>query len=430
MTGWLLSLELLDSPVLALTAAATALLLLIVVLPRPRHPWRFVFGAGAGAVLAFATLAVVDVTQAIGDNVLPAAGAWVSVGFAAVGLSVAGVLTRPWWRRLVALAAAALALCATVVGVNFAYGIDHNLSAILGVQSAPAVTLPALTTDDADQTLFSSWKPPAGMPQQGMVGALSGANAIPSPGYAAREPAIYLPPAALVENPPKLPLLVFMMGQPGSPDPTSLAIALDDYAAAHQGLAPIAIVADQLTDPERDPACRDSAAYGAVSTYFNTQIPAFALAKLNIDPDPATWTIGGYSNGGSCAITWAAQHPHIWGNVIDVSGNEFPGSETGAETTAAVFGGDTAAFEASKPANVMAAAPPGAYRGHTAVFTAGSDDEEFGPGQERNARAARDAGFTVTFEKIPGAGHTGEALDQGLALSLDAMGKAWGLAPP
>ena len=57
-------------------------------------------------------------------------------------------------------------------------------------------------------------------------------------GYAPRDAALYLPPAALVADPPRLPLIVFMMGQPGTPDPTSLAAALNAYAASHTGLCP------------------------------------------------------------------------------------------------------------------------------------------------------------------------------------------------
>jgi len=36
-------------------------------------------------------------------------------------------------------------------------------------------------------------------------------------GFAARPAWVYLPPAALVRNPPALPVLVLLHGQPGSP---------------------------------------------------------------------------------------------------------------------------------------------------------------------------------------------------------------------
>ena len=82
------------------------------------------------------------------------------------------------------------------------------------------------------------------MPKQGMVGTVS----IPATQshFAARKAVIYPPPAALVANPPVLPLLVSFTGQPGSPTemftPGQVPVMLDSYAAAHAGLAPIVVV--------------------------------------------------------------------------------------------------------------------------------------------------------------------------------------------
>lgn len=319
------------------------------------------------------------------------------------------------------------------VGVNRAYDITHTLAAILGVQAYGSVPLPDQTAEGgsaSDAALYTSWHPPADMPLHGQVSALSGAERIPVGGFpAARDGALYLPPAALVKDPPSLPVIVFMMGQPGSPDPQYLAKTLDAFAAAHEGLAPIALVVDQLGAPDRDPACADSTMYGAVSTYVNELVPAFITAHLNVTSDHARWLIGGYSNGGSCALTYAADHPDVWGGVIDISGNEYPGSEHVDETVRDVFGGDRAAFEASLPAAVMAR-NAGDYAGHIAVFTRGSEDTTFGPGQQRNAAAARAAGFTVSETVIAGAGHVGAALADGLTAAVAAVGPALGLAPP
>ncbi len=231
-------------------------------------------------------------------------------------------------------------------------------------------------------------------------------------------------------DPPKLPLIVFMMGQPGSPDPTSLAKALDSFAQAHQGLAPIAIVADQTSQGDLDPSCADSATYGEVATYFNTLIPEWASSHLNVTADHRKWVIGGFSNGGSCALKWAGEYPQVWGALLDASGNEYPGSEHVDETTADVFGGDAAAFEAAKPTSIMAAAPPGTYAGHIAIFLWGASDGVFGPGQQRNAFAAQAAGFTTLAHPVPGAGHDGPALDGGLAFAIPVLGPALGLAAP
>ncbi|MCC2732394.1 MFS transporter, partial [Fusicatenibacter saccharivorans] len=67
--------------------------------------------------------------------------------------------------------------------------------------------------------------------------------------FAARPAMIYLPPAALSEMPPTLPVMELMAGQPGSPsrliDAGNIAAMMDSYAAKHDGLAPIVIAPDQ-----------------------------------------------------------------------------------------------------------------------------------------------------------------------------------------
>ncbi len=430
MREWLLSLELVSSPVGTILAAVATGLVVGAVIPRPRQIRRLILGAVGGAALGGALFVLLNATNAFGVQLPLKAALWSSLAMAGAGLGVAAVTSGPWWRRVVAALAIVVSVLAGAVGVNQAFGLQHNLAALLGIQAAPLGPLPPTTyASDPDGPLYASWTPPANMPTQGSVLALSGDTAIPSPGFAARDGAVYLPPAALVPNPPRLPLLVFMMGQPGSPDPAVLSKALDAYAAAHEGLAPIAIIADQLGTPMADPICQNSTTFGAVADYFTEQIPQFARTHLNIVPDSSHWIIGGYSNGGSCAWLWAAQHPDIWGNLLDVSGNEYPGSENVDAAVRDVFGGNRAAFDAATPAAQLAL-HPGAYDGHVAVFTSGENDGTYGPGQKRNVALAEGAGFTVTSVIIPGADHFGAAVDQGLLDGLGVLGIALGLAAP
>lgn len=428
MRAWLLNLELINSPVLWVVCGLVAALTLVVVLVRPRHPWRLLIvllaGGIGGDLLARGLEALGTFEGPLPDH----AAEWMGVGLGFAAAGVAAAFTRPWWRRALAVLLVVLAVLAAGLGVNRAYGLTHTPATILGIQALDTAPLPAPTADGSDPaTLYQTWTPPAGMPAKGRVSALSDDQRIPATGFAARDAALYLPPAALVAAPPRLPLIVFMMGQPGTPDPTSLAKALDAFAAAHKGLAPIALVVDQLGSINADPACQDSAKYGKVATYVNKDVPAYAASKLNIVNDPAYWVMGGYSNGGACAFAYAAQFPQTWGNLMDVSGNEYPGSEHVARTTKEVFGGDAAAFEAARPTswlNVNA----GSFGGHVAVFTHGDQDTTFGGGQVTNAAAAQQAGFTVFAKTLPGVNHTGAALDEGLAYAITALAPRLGLA--
>jgi len=428
---FVLSFELIDSPLLIVTVVIAAIGVLAILLWPPR---RLMGTALIAVSVGLLTYIVVHALEGRGvfEGPLPVhAAIWAAGGMAAAAVGVVGVCLRPWGRRIVGVVTVLAALFAAALGVNASYGVTHNLAAILGVQALDPATLPqrdATANDPA--TLYRTWAPPAGMPEKGSVSALTGRTKIPTGQYAARDASLYLPPAAQVPNPPALPLLVFMMGQPGSPDPTALAKALDAFAAKHEGLAPIAIVVDQLTAPDLDPACVDSAKYGAVATYINQLVPQWAEQNLNIVTDHRYWTIGGFSNGGSCAAVYGSKYPGTWGNLLDVMGNEFPGSEHVERTVAEVYGGDADAFQANKPSVIMSAAPAGSYAGHTAIFTWGSLDTTYGPGQLANSQAAQAAGFSVLTHVVDGAGHTGEALDKSLTFAIPALAPALGLAAP
>lgn len=431
MNRFILSFELIDSPLLWVAAVVAALGVVGVALWAPRRVIRTAVIAVAAGVVMFVVAKVLEAMDTF-QGPLPAGAIWWAAGAAAAAaVGVVGICRRPWLRRLIGVVTVIAALLAGALGVNASYGVTHNLAAILGVQALDPASLPQRgDTAEDPSTLYQTWEPPADMPAKGSVSALTGSSKIPTGQYAARDASLYLPPAAQVANPPALPLLVFMMGQPGSPDPTVLAKALDAFAAANKGLAPIAIVVDQLTAPDRDPACVDSTKYGAVSTYINELVPQWAEQNLNIVTDHRYWTIGGFSNGGSCAALYGTKHPDTWGQLLDVMGNEFPGSEHVAQTVADVYNGDANAFQANKPSVVMAAAPAGTYAGHLAVFTWGSADTTYGPGQQANADAAKAAGFTVLTHIVEGAGHTGEALDGSLAYAIPAMAPVLGLAAP
>lgn len=431
MNRFVLSFELIDSPLLAICAVVAAIGILVVVLWPPRRLLlTLLVGLGAG-ILMYGVARVLEHFDVFQGPLPAGAALWAAGGVAAAAVGVVGICRRPWVRRVGGVVTVLAALLAAALGVNASYGVTHNLAAILGVQALDPASLPQQDATAGDPaTLYQTWQPPADMPAKGTVSALTGSTRIPTGQYAARDASLYLPPAAQVANPPALPLLVFMMGQPGSPDPTALAKALDAFASANKGLAPIAIVVDQLTAPDRDPACVDSTKYGAVATYINQLVPQWAEQHLNIVKDHKYWVIGGFSNGGSCAAVYGAKYPATWGQMLDVMGNEFPGSEHVAQTVADVYSGDAAAFQANKPSVIMGSAAPGTYSGHTAIFTWGSLDTTYGPGQLANSQAAQAAGFTVLTHIVDGAGHTGEALDGSLAYAIPALAPVLGLSAP
>lgn len=432
---WLYRLGVIDGPLPLIIWALTVLALIVLLIrrPTPAWLWRIVIASAAGIGAGVALVTWANATLAFGTVLPQACGFWVPGGFAAVLLGAVSLWERGWWRKVIAVLLIILSLVSTTLGVNAAFGVNTTVGAMLGVSAeAPLQDLPKpASTEASTGPLYQTWTPPPGMPTKGTRGTVD----IPSgSSFSPRPATVYLPPAALVDGAPRLPLIVMMMGHPGNPDATFVADALDAMAAKNKGLAPIVIVADQLgpggeRDDGPDPICMDSAKYGDVEKYFTTQIPAYATTKLNVLPDHKDWTIMGYSNGGACAFAWAARHPDVWGNLVSISPDEYPGVEWRDAAIRTMFGGDASKLEANNPAAGLAA-HPGAYAGHLAVFTVGENDPGYVPGAKRNADLAQGAGFQTTYYVVPGADHVATALRGGIPFAMDLLYRHLGLSAP
>ncbi|RLP76162.1 esterase [Mycetocola tolaasinivorans] len=424
----MLDVNIVSGPVV-ITIYVIAAAFLLYLLIRPWSRWWLrtaLLTIAISAALAIATLLVVERGLKLIDAPLGAdSHAWVVATFVGVGLAVVNLFRSRWWRKVLAvLGIVSFALAATV-GINAAFGINPTVGAFLHiVESKPiSVAKPTATPSDAPTgPLYQSWKPPADMPALGRTGT----QVIPGllSGFKARTAGIYLPPAALVKNPPALPLMIMMMGQPGDPNPAFMQQALDATAVAHNGLAPIVIVADQLGNPNTDTLCINSKKFGNVETYITQDVPNWAKANLNISHNPAEWTIAGYSNGGGCAIYYGAVHPDIFKNVVDISGEDYPGASEASASLKSMFDGNMAAYDAIKPLRIM---KDRQYPGTTAIFTGGSKDPDYSAAAARVAAGARAAGMATTLFSVPGAGHGADALVGGMRMAAGVLFPVLGL---
>ncbi|MFE1663741.1 alpha/beta hydrolase-fold protein [Microbacterium sp. P02] len=423
-------LPVIEGPVPSIVYAVGIVLVAVLLFRRVTPRWLLtaVLGIGLGALVGFGIFFLANVSGAFGDALPPEVGVWATIAFAGIGLAVVSLWSSPVWRKIVAAFAILWFAIVGMIGVNAFYGLNPTLGSIFGVSSDNPIAIPTPNpSTTASGPLYASWTPPSGMPQKGSQGT----QVIPGTvsGFNARPAGLYLPPAAQVQGAPALPLVILMMGYPGNPDPSYIGAVLDDFAAKNKGLAPIVIVADQI-GTVGDPACADSSAFGNAETYIKTDVVNWAKKNLNIIEDPKYWVIAGYSNGGGCAIKYGAQQPDVFKNILDISGEEFPGSEDVASVTAQIYGGDSAKFEASKPINIMAAAPAGTYAGVTAVFTVGGNDPGFQPAQQAVSAAASKAGMTVTSYTVPGAGHVVDGLNGGLQEGFTVLYPVLGLSAP
>ncbi len=417
-------------PIVVYTLAALAVAFLVARRPKRKQLIASAVWVLGGGLVAVLVLWFVAATDAFGVQLQPATEAWVIASFAAIGLALSALAGSGWRRRVGAVASIPLILLAGVIGVNADFGLDTTVGSLAGISTLKTLVFPVATplptaTLRAGGALWANWQPPSTMPTRGRTGQV----VIPPTlsGFKARPAGLYLPPAALVSNPPALPLVVMMMGQPGNPDPSATQAILDRFAARHHGLAPIVVVADQLGSPGVDPLCLNTARYGNVETYIESDVVTWARTHLHVLQDAAHTTVAGYSNGGECALHFGAKFPAVWGNVLDISGEKYPGATNPARTLATVFGGSTSAYQASWPLVTLA---HGSYPDTTGIFTVGSNDVAYRKVAIEVVAAAKAAKWATTLFEVPNGGHLLSALKGGLQEGYKVLFPRLGLTGP
>ncbi len=429
---WLLRLPLMDHAtvlVLALAAAVVAILLLIRSTMRRvlLSVLGAVLGAGIGALIFWW---VVNVQDVFGVDLSDTARLWTIAAFAGVGLAIANLFASKWWRKILAILAIPVLLLAPAAGINADFGAYHTLDQLFGgTQVSP---LSSIRTGERGEVVAAmpdyanDWKPPAGMPKHGEIGEV----AIPATisGFDARPAQVWLPPAALVDDPPVLPVIFIMSGQPGSPGENfamgRLNQVLDDYATSHRGLAPIAVAVDQLGDPSTNPLCIDSQAHGNVQTYLTQDVPNWVRANYRVGSDPEMWALQGFSQGATCTVQFVTGFPQIFGSGITTGTQLGPLLHEEADTVADGFAGNQAAYDAAQPITIMRAHGP--YANSLLLLGVGKTDDRYGAYSDQLADAARSAGIEVQ-RLAADTGHDWYAAHDIFAQGLDILGKRWGL---
>lgn len=426
---FLLECNLVDGSLLRALTVIACLLVAVLSWRRSNPAWWFaaLWVMTGGAFLAALTLWALENFLHFFAHPPWQARAWVTAFTGASVLAAANCWRSPRWRKILAGVAVPVFALTAIVGINAYYGLRPTVAALVGISlDVPLDIKQPPTKAAANQSvLWRDWAPPRNLPATGVTrtqvipGTLSG--------FTARPAGIYLPPAALVDSPPALPLVVMMMGQPGDPDPRFAADSLNEFAAQNRGLAPIVIVADQLGNSLVDDLCLDTARFGNAETYINKDVVDWARSNLNVIGDAKHWTVAGYSHGGQCAISFGTKYPEIWGNILDISGEEYPGAEHAEDILQNTFNGDQAAYDAQKPAQIL---KTHRYNDIYAVFTACLDDPAYLLVAREISSAASQAGMTVSLVEIPEGGHVIGALRAGLREGFGILYPRLGLSEP
>ena len=369
------------------------------VLLRRRH--RLTAGVAAGMTLALVMMTVVAAVGTREAGAAPSQTPATQSGprqAATVTVTPPPIVTTAAWRPTV-----------------LHDGIDYSRITRVSIPAFPRV----LRGDVA--------RKPHAMPARGLIGSVR----IPGTAshYAARAAVIYLPPAALVPQPKLLPVVVMFSGQTRGAGPYDavwdgdLGPMMDAIAARHHGVAPIVVVPDQLGSFTGNPMCIDSP-LGHVATYVMHDVRDWILGHLPVETDRTRWTVSGFSEGGTCAIQFASQHPDVFGSFVDVSGERAPLNGSVKHSIAVGFGGDAQAWEHAGPTWVMAHTT---YQDEEAYFAVGALDREYGPVMPVIAAQAAAAGMTTHQYRVQGPTHNWHVADMAFAWGFHALETRWGI---
>ncbi|WP_354640764.1 alpha/beta hydrolase [Kitasatospora camelliae] len=365
------------------------------------------------------------------DGLPDEVASWVGLAVLALCLAVARLVPAAgapmrWRTRLGVIGLAVVVVVMASSQVNRFYQEYPTLRAMLSPEThaLPTGRDPNTVAVPPGKTLSEVWKRPADLPEKGTL------SSVPIPGtksgFQARDAYVYLPPAYYTSPRPLLPVLVLMAGQPGEPadwvNSGALQTTMDSFAAAHDGLAPIVVVADETGSTWGNSLCMNSRIAQA-QTYLADDVPNWIKDHLQTGTGRGAWSIGGLSLGGTCSLQLAVNAPQVYGSFLDISGQQEPTLGSHEQTVQEAFGGDEAAFNAVDPLHVMARQR---FPDTAAAFVVGNSDGEFGPQQQKVYNAAVQAGMKAKFETVPG-GHDWNTFRAGLANNVPWLAQQTGL---
>lgn len=321
---------------------------------------------------------------------------WAWLGVWAIGVGLTG-----WWSggaaiRVTRVLAAPMAVLAAFLVINAHYGYWPTMGVLLGRPVAGQVSAPVVYKEIQQRSAsqkFVETNAKARLPRTGLYGPI----AIPAdPVYfAARSAWVWLPPAYFRSPDRQLPVLIMLTGVPGDAQDWVTAgqvVSLaNSWAYAHDGVAPVMVFLNENGRGDHDTECVNGP-QGAAESYLAVDLPAWIEHTLGIRPNPSTWGVIGFSEGGTCAIGLAIENPQVFGTFVDIGGDMAPNLGRPAATLKHLYGGSAVEARAFDPSSILATHR---YRHLDGWFAAGSADHAGLVAARALAVLAADAGITV-----------------------------------
>ena len=221
---------------------------------------------------------------------------------------------------------------------------------------------------------------------------------------------VYIPPAYFNNPDKKLPVIVLLAGNPGTPTEWfgvgDASRTLDLFQTKHNGEAPIVFSIDGTGTLYGNPLCVDGVK-GNVETWLTEDVPTGIKKHFRVDEDQRHWTIGGLSYGGTCSLQIVSNKPDSYGTFLDMSGEPEPSVGDHDSTVELFYYGNEQAFYDKDPYTLLTrAARSGSKKYHhiQGRFVCGDKDNLAREASEKLSRAASEAGIENEYWTVHG-GH-------------------------
>jgi len=319
-------------------------------------PLAVVIGTGA----AFAARVWMD-SEGLASNPAPfQLWIWTAASAAVLVVAALGWTSASWRRRAVSLLAIPLTLVSTLVVLNQWVGYYPTVQRAWGdLTSGP---LPDQINESDLAGLRNT------VPATGKVLVVNTPDSVS--GFKHRSEYVYLPPAWFAgPTPPRLPAVMMIGGEFGNPSNwirTGNAVgAIDDFARAHGGAAPVFVFADSSGSFNNDTECVNGPR-GNAADHLTKEVRPYLISKFGTSDTAADWAVVGWSAGGTCAIDLAVMHPELFASFVDIGGDRGPNSGTKQQTIDRLYAGDAAMWDVFDTRTVMAKHGP--YSGVAGLF--------------------------------------------------------------
>lgn len=394
----------------------TAIVLVLAVGWRSRH-WRFVWlpvAAAVGGAAAYGTHWYLADRGLAEEPAPPALWVWIALTGMAAAVVILGWRSAHLWRRGAALMAVPLCLLSAALVLNLWVGYFPTVQAAWNqLTSGPLpyqTDQPTVTAIVAKRT-----RPPHGS----VVPVVIPADASH---FKHRDELVYLPPVWFASSPPpKLPTVMMIGGQYNTPADWARAgnavETIDDFAAAHDGNAPVLVFVDSSGAFNNDTECVNGNR-GNAADHLTKDVVPYMVSKFGVSPEPSNWGIVGYSTGGTCAVDLTVMHPNLFSTFVDIAGDFFPNVGNKAQTIATLFGGNADAWAAFDPTTVISRHGP--YTGVSGWFAISSE----GLAKSRRGIAVVDTGTMRLAGRDAAANPNNQTA---AAYSLCALGRVNGI---